>query len=187
MTSNITFTTIDENFPVAGEDNDSQGFRSNFDVIKTALETASNEISDLQAQTVKVDENNDFDGTEIQNAVLSSASVKFNDAGTTTSSITVDYVDGQYQTVTVVPGVTQVFITLDGWRSSENCETMRIELIGSGPESASVIFQTSGQLKLISTWPSEQLLGQVAQLYEFWTYDGGNTVYGNYLGEFNNA
>ena len=34
MASNITYTTIDEQFPVAGQDNDSQGFRDNFSIIK---------------------------------------------------------------------------------------------------------------------------------------------------------
>ncbi len=32
MASNITTTNLDENFPVAGRDNDSQGFRDNFSI-----------------------------------------------------------------------------------------------------------------------------------------------------------
>ena len=39
MASNIISTTINENFPIAGQDNDSQGFRDNFNVIKTSLST----------------------------------------------------------------------------------------------------------------------------------------------------
>ena len=35
MASNIVDTTIDETYPVAGVDNDSQGFRDNFNIIKT--------------------------------------------------------------------------------------------------------------------------------------------------------
>ena len=34
MASNINTNTIDENYPVAGIDNDSQGFRDNFTSIK---------------------------------------------------------------------------------------------------------------------------------------------------------
>ena len=49
--SNIVFNTINENFPVAGQDNDTQVFRDNFNSIKTALSTAKNEITDLESKT----------------------------------------------------------------------------------------------------------------------------------------
>ena len=45
--SAITYTGIDEEFPVPGQDNDSQGFRDNFSQIKTGLETAKLELTDL--------------------------------------------------------------------------------------------------------------------------------------------
>ena len=40
MASNIISSTIDGTYPVAGVDNDTQGFRDNFTVIKTGLATA---------------------------------------------------------------------------------------------------------------------------------------------------
>jgi hypothetical protein len=50
VTSTITnySNSIVAEFPIAGADNDSQGFRTNFTQIKSALRTASTEISDLQ-------------------------------------------------------------------------------------------------------------------------------------------
>ena len=48
MSSNINPNTININYPLAGVDNDSQGFRDNFTNIQTALITASDEITDLQ-------------------------------------------------------------------------------------------------------------------------------------------
>ena len=48
MTSAINVSTLDTDFPVAGQDNDSQGFRTNFNTIKTAFQTAATEISSLQ-------------------------------------------------------------------------------------------------------------------------------------------
>ena len=52
MTSNITnfSQNIDTNFPVQGQDNPSQGFRDNFAQIVLAFDTASTEISNVQAQ-----------------------------------------------------------------------------------------------------------------------------------------
>lgn len=49
MSSNITTTGINVNFPVSGLSNNSQGFRDNFLAIRNALNVARNEISDLQS------------------------------------------------------------------------------------------------------------------------------------------
>jgi hypothetical protein len=68
MASNIISNTIDAEYPVAGQDNDSQGFRDNFSVIKTGLTTAATEITELQNNTAKLNENNDFNGNNIQEA-----------------------------------------------------------------------------------------------------------------------
>jgi hypothetical protein len=62
MTSAITTTNIDGAFPIAGQDNNSQGFRDNFTNIKTGLNTAKSEITDLQTNTAKLNANNDFNG-----------------------------------------------------------------------------------------------------------------------------
>lgn len=48
MASNIITSTINENFPVSGISNNSQGFRDNFAAIKTALNVANLEITNLQ-------------------------------------------------------------------------------------------------------------------------------------------
>lgn len=48
MASNIDPSNINENYPVAGEDNDTQGFRDNFAFIKEALSTARTEVTSIQ-------------------------------------------------------------------------------------------------------------------------------------------
>jgi len=60
MTSAISYQNIDATFPVPGRDNDSQGFRSNFGLIKTGLETAATEISTLQANKADLVEQSTF-------------------------------------------------------------------------------------------------------------------------------
>lgn len=60
MASNISYSSIDETFPIAGRDNDSQGFRDNFAVIKNNFESAKGEIEDLQFNTARLDDANDF-------------------------------------------------------------------------------------------------------------------------------
>jgi hypothetical protein len=52
MTSQINPSSIDITYPIAGQDNDSQGFRTNFKNIQTGLETARSEITVLQNSIV---------------------------------------------------------------------------------------------------------------------------------------
>lgn len=49
MTSLINPNNIDITYPIAGQDNDTQGFRDNFSNIKNNLSVAATEISALQA------------------------------------------------------------------------------------------------------------------------------------------
>ena len=52
--SDINYGIINTGFPVAGQDNDSQGFRDNFTAISAGLAVAKTEITQLQTNTVLV-------------------------------------------------------------------------------------------------------------------------------------
>ena len=52
MTSAINPNNIDGAYPVAGQDNNSQGFRDNFTNTKTNFQYAADEITDLQSKVV---------------------------------------------------------------------------------------------------------------------------------------
>jgi hypothetical protein len=52
MTSAINPNNIDGAYPVAGQDNNSQGFRDNFTNTKTNFEYAASEITDLQNKAI---------------------------------------------------------------------------------------------------------------------------------------
>mgnify|MGYP003650863888 CR=1 FL=1 len=60
MASNIVADTIDDTYPVAGQDNNSQGFRDNFNIIKTNFTAAKSEIETLQNNTAKTNADNVF-------------------------------------------------------------------------------------------------------------------------------
>ena len=50
MASNINTTGINTSYPIAGQDNDTQGFRTNFTSIKQNINIVGNEITVLQAK-----------------------------------------------------------------------------------------------------------------------------------------
>ena len=76
MASNINPYNIDGTFPVAGQDNSSQGFRDNFTNIKNNFTYAQNELTDLQNKSILTSAlngqtiNNDMAGTQIKRPQL---------------------------------------------------------------------------------------------------------------------
>ena len=81
MTSLINFAAINENFPVAGQDNDTQTFRDNFDTIKTNFSAAKTEITDLQDNAARTDEDNDFLYNVVGSVTLQDAYLRKKDYG----------------------------------------------------------------------------------------------------------
>ena len=115
MTSNINFAGINEQFPVAGQDNDTQVFRDNFDTIKTSFRTAQTEITDLQDNSARTDLDNDFNLNKISNAVLQqNREQKFNWGNYSESSIDIDFELGSYQILSLGSNVNMQFTNLPG-------------------------------------------------------------------------
>jgi hypothetical protein len=81
LTSLINFAAINENFPVAGQDNDTQTFRDNFDTIKTNFSAAKTEITDLQDNAARTDEDNDFLYNVVGSVTLQDAYLRKKDYG----------------------------------------------------------------------------------------------------------
>jgi hypothetical protein len=81
VTSLINFAAINENFPVAGQDNDTQVFRDNFGTIRTNFETAKTEITDLQDNAARTDQDNDFLYNVVGSLTLQDAYLRKKDYG----------------------------------------------------------------------------------------------------------
>ena len=109
MASSISTTSIDATFPVAGQDNDSQGFRDNFSQIKTQLDTASSEITTIQTNQAVTNATTDFNGHDIQNAILIDVGQKIVAKGTVSGSQTIDLSAGPVQTITTSGALTLAF------------------------------------------------------------------------------
>ena len=83
MTSLINFAAINQNFPVAGQDNDTQVFRDNFDTIKTNFSAAKTEIEDLQDNVARTDVDSDFNYNVATAITLQDAYFRKKDYGAT--------------------------------------------------------------------------------------------------------
>jgi hypothetical protein len=75
--STINTNGLNVNYPVPGENNSTQGFRDNFASIKTNLDTASTEITDLQNKVVlKAALNGSVLNNDMANTLISNASTR---------------------------------------------------------------------------------------------------------------
>ena len=118
MTSAINPNDIDGTYPIAGQDNNSQGFRDNFTNTKTNFQYAANEITDLQSNAVLkaaltgTTLNNDMNGSPLSNANISDFSAVAALQGTLSGSVTINYMAGHYQTVTTGGSISLAFTNL---------------------------------------------------------------------------
>lgn len=115
MTSQINPNDIDGAYPVAGQDNDSQGFRDNFTNTATNFQYAADEITDLQNNVVLkaaltgTTLDNNLNGQPLYNFEASQVSGTALLIGTTSGTVTLDWDSGSYQTLTTSGSVTLGF------------------------------------------------------------------------------
>jgi hypothetical protein len=115
MTSQINPNNVDGTYPVAGQPNNTQGFRDNFTNIKTNFSYAETEITDLQnngifkAALAGTTLNNNMADNLIYAVKLNDVSYTFLQNAATSGSIAIDYSAGQYQYISTTGSVSLNF------------------------------------------------------------------------------
>lgn len=194
----MRYDDIDPAFPVAGQDNESQGFRDNFDAIQESLEYTSLTLTSLQETSVTLGEANVFTQNASINGVklvAPSEEVFKSDAAILPNSETeVDYANGSYHAL--ILGGSGIKFVLSGWPELlgddvEDGRYARIRMHLTSNLSGQNRVPTfdivgSGTLHYDGAWPTDlEINSNVSPvILEFWTYDGGDNVYAKYLGKF---
>lgn len=193
MASNINYLSINENFPVAGQDNDTQVFRDNFDTIKTSLRNASTEITNLQNTSAKLNVDNDFSLKVIQNAILqNNRTQKFNGGSVSASPTTVDFQNGDYQIYILDASITMDFLNFPGdpVYTSETTPIgmgkVMLELYSTGG-SYTISFVTSGGtvIKKDPDFPATVTIDSTSNptFIEVWRHSA-DVIFMRYLGQY---
>ena len=188
MTSSINANNIDGTYPVAGQDNNSQGFRDNFTNTKTNFQYAADEINDLQSKVILkaaltgTSLDNNMNGSLLSNTQIQDFSQTRVALGTLTGSVGVDYATGHYQTVTTGGSISLAFTNFPAAGTlgfvivrvtvSNTAHTLTLPAaVGTGSSAASVLG--------IEGIASNVITFAQAGTYEFQfhTDDGGSTVY----------
>jgi|TARA_B110000977_G_scaffold47983_1_gene65205 hypothetical protein len=185
--SDIVYSTIDEAYPVAGVDNDTQGFRDNFNTIKAALTVAKTELSDFKNHGVRKDVSNTFASTAIVDASLDTCTSKYLNKGSNEPYITnaiVNFSEGDYQRI--VCGA-DINIEIDGWPATGRYAELSLQIHSDENTVRNITFTAAnGSLKKSANFPSNVTIATLANpiIIKFWTHDSGATVFTEYKGIF---
>ena len=182
MTSAINPNDIDGTYPIAGQDNNSQGFRDNFTNTKTNFQYAANEITDLQTNVVLKAAltgtvlDNDMGGSPLSNANISDFSAVAAILGTLSGSVTINYVAGHYQTVTTGGSISLAFTNFP---AAGNFGVVRVQITVNNTAytvtlPAAVSVGTSNLQGYSSGVITFNRVGTYT--YDFTTSDGGTTI-----------
>ena len=181
MASQIDTTGIDALYPRAGQNNDSQGFRDNFSGIVTNLNTAQSEITALQNETFRLDATNNFNGSLIVDSNMRIMTQVSYTSTIDNSTHDIDFTNGHYQKFTVNSNLPECTINFSNWPVSPRYSMLRLELESSAKVNMLFTPPAGTELKLDYNWPKKVLLRPEPVVLEFYTYDGGATIWGRYL------
>ena len=103
--SNINPYNIDGTFPIADQNNNSQGFRTNFTNTQNNFVYAASELADLQAKAITISPlsvngaalNNNMAGTQLTGPQLTSYTSSLINLGAVNDTLTLDFDNGNFQ------------------------------------------------------------------------------------------
>jgi hypothetical protein len=194
MTSLINPNNIDTSYPVAGQDNSTQGFRTNFTNIKQNFQYAEDELNALQTNGVVNNDANNFNNNLIYAARMQDiAFTKITDSSAA-GAIILNFATGQYYSL-VTDGV--VSLTFSNWPAANESAVgyMRLQVqVTNVAHTVTIAANNSeGGAALIN---ATELQGYVATNaytgtitfpatgyydFEFSCYDGGTEIMVNQL------
>ncbi len=182
MASKIVPGNIDGTYPKAGQDNSSQGFRDNFNNIKTNFTEAKTEIEDMQTNKANLNTTNDFNGSIISDANMKDNAETVYPHGTTGGAITLNHENGHYQTITTNTSITLSFTNFPAGAlgriifDANMVSTAHVITIPSNVLVSGNVSGGDGSSNSITVPTSGRYL------YEFMSPDGGTTILMHQLG-----
>ena len=185
--SNINPQNIDGTFPIAGQDNNSQGFRDNFTSTINNFTRAAAELADLQTYAVVTGPltsvgqtgtpTNNMNYTYLTKPQLLGAVETSKNIGNiaTSGTISVDWSQGHYQTVGATGSVTLSFAST--WPTTNLYTKLRLQIKAWGTTTITLDPKVSVNVNGIQGVSANVLtLSDGLYAFEFATADAGATI-----------
>ena len=189
MASLVNPSNINGNFPIAGQDNDSQGFRDNFTNIKNNFTFIKQEVEDLQAKSVLKAAltgstlDNNFLGSQLKNTQFKNYSETMYDWGNTSGEIQLDLALGNVHRIYTDGDIT-LNAVIKNWPSSLQYSRILLYITISNSTHTLTIPNTIST-ELANLFGLRKIGGDFVinfaeastYVYEFSSIDSGTTVY----------
>jgi hypothetical protein len=184
MTSAINPNNINGAYPVAGQDNNSQGFRDNFTNTVTNFQFAADEISDLQSKAVLKQAltgtvlNNNMLGSPLSNALLSNMADAALALDGVSGTTVINYALASYQTLITNGAVSLRFTNFPapGPAASVIVQVTVDNVIHTLTLPAAVTVNNVGIQGLNTSTNTISFAATGVYSFEFSTSNGGNTI-----------
>lgn len=160
MTSQINYASITTTYPVAGIDNDSQGFRDNFTAISAGLAVAKTEITALQTNSVLVaglttgtPVTNNMLGSTIYNGLYNAFYGVYFDGGSVSASANINLNNGPVQKFTLTGTPT---LTFTNWPTAGQAGYVKVHIVSdqNGVRYPVLSTSNSGTLRYDTSFPT---------------------------------
>jgi hypothetical protein len=186
MTSQINPNNINGEYPVAGQDNNTQGFRDNFTNIKVNFQYAETEITNLQANTIsKISTSvNEFNDSVIYGARLQNTGYIQLNRGNVAPTANINYAAGSYQTITANAATTLNFtglpaagntavitLAINAVAANTTANPFNLVIPNVNTSSSGIIGYSSGNLN----FPRTNSVVAGTHTYQFVTDDNGSS------------
>ena len=180
--SSINPNNVDGTYPIAGQDNDSQGFRDNFTNIKNNFQFAYDELADLQSKAILKGAlsggtlNNDMAYSRLISPQLIESVETPNNLGTKNGTFAISWADGHFQYYTTDGNTT---LSFSNWPTSGYYTRLRLQITTDTvnrtvtfPAAVSVgLTDVQGASGQVVTFPTAGVY-----LFELTTVDNGTTI-----------
>ena len=184
MASKIVPSNISPTFPVAGQDNSSQGFRDNFSAIKQNFIESKTEIEEMQTNKANLNAASNFTDNEVSRAKFKDTSETIYAHGSVSSgSVTLSHENGHYQTLTIPADTTFAFTNFPTGALGRMILDVTV-----APASTGILTFPTAVIKADNVTGSDGTSDQITiglgrALFEFMSPDGGTTVLMHQLGK----
>lgn len=176
-TASNFITKINEFYPIAGQDNSSQGFRDNFKNTKVSLELLDEDVNNLKINSVVLTNPiNDFSNNIIKQAIFQDCGTVVFDTTTEvqTSDVTLDYKNGGFQKYKINEG-THSF-SVSNWPGTNRSGSMILYITTSSASATYVNFSAVNVYNYGSEFPV-LITGPKPALFQLWSDGDSDNLY----------
>lgn len=187
MTSTVTsyLSKIKQNFPVKGQDNDSQGFRDNFHNIHEAIKYVDANVNLLDQTTIKTNTTSTFGGNTVDSANFKNCSNELYSYALQTDAVNIDYSLGSYQKFELSSGLHDLYI--ENWPGAGKSGNLKLSVTSVSEAYTAINFLGTTDIGPVQN-PYELTPG-VSNFFELWNEEDSGNVYVKQINEyvFNNS